>query len=51
MSNKADYNVLFVYADDLKCAVGLLNSRQDKIVAVTQRENSYTIFYEMGGNK
>ena len=44
-----DFNI--VSTDELWEYLQSINEYQDKIVAVTQHENHYTIFYERSGNK
>ena len=48
---KVLYDFIVFSADVLAEEMMLIESRQDKIVAVTQDGNYYTIFYEVGGNK
>lgn len=45
------YDFICVHTAALTEAVRELNQCQDKIVAVTQLGNTYTIFYESRGNE
>lgn len=48
---KVHYSFICVDDNELSEVVSSLNRYQDKIVAVTQSGNTYTIFYEDGGNE
>ena len=45
------YEVIFTHTTNLESEIAALNRCQDKIIAVTQHGNTYTIFYEAYGNK
>lgn len=47
---RVNYLVLRAHVFDLEDVIKGINERQDKIVAVTQNGNTYTIFYERNGN-
>lgn len=44
-----DYVVASVF--DLSQYINEINQNQDKIIAVTQHGNDYTVFYERNGNE
>ena len=48
---KVLYGVITADAASLEEEINALNKYQDKIIAVTQNGNCYTIFYENGGNE
>ena len=45
------YEFLKVHITDLEKELSAINKCQDKIIAVTQNGNVYTIFYERNGNE
>jgi hypothetical protein len=45
------YDYIFVCDEDLAEIIRDINDCQDKIIAVTQNGQCYTIFYERRGNK
>ena len=51
MRKKVHYSFCFVDACDLNDVVSSFNKYEDKIVAVTQHQNTYTIFYEDSENE
>lgn len=44
------YGYVIVTTTDLDETIYSINKYQDKIIAVTQHENYYTVFYENAGN-